>query len=128
MKRVLFELPIPSSALTRDPSLVALPKRQCELSLYVESEDGDRKMGFIFEGVEAYKCTYMTARTVDMINIAYDKLVRLGDTPWLAEVSANSSSYYIRRQGVPKDLQHLIICFDDGPCYEVLCASVRPLS
>jgi hypothetical protein len=126
MNRVLWEMPVPSSALTRGPSFAALLKRECELSFYVESDDGDKKAGILFDGVEAYKCTHMTARSVEMINTAYDKLVRLDDSPWLAEVKANSSAYYTKRQGAPKELQHLMICFDDGPCYEFICIGFKP--
>lgn len=122
MSRILFELPIPSSALTRGPSFVALLQRRCELSYYVETETGDRKAGIIFEGVEAYKCTYMTALTVEMIETAYDKLVSLDNSSWLAEIRESSHAYYVRRKGLPH-LQHLMICFDDGPCYEVICVN-----
>jgi hypothetical protein len=122
MSQILFELPIPSSALTRGPSFIALPRRRCELSYYVETETGDRKVGIIFEGVEAYKCTNMTARTVEMITTAYDKLVRCEGSSWLAEIRESSRAYYSRRQGLPS-LQHLLICFDDGPCYEVICVN-----
>lgn len=119
-------MPVPSSALTRGPSFTALLKRECELSFYVESDDGDQKAGILFSGVEAYKCTYMTARSVEMINTAYDKLVRIEGSSWLAEVKANSAEYYTKRQGGPKELQHLIICFDDGPCYEFICVEFKP--
>ena len=126
MNKVLWEMPVPSSALTRGPSFAALLKRECELSFYIETDDGDRKAGILFDGVESYKCTHMTARSVEMINTAYDKLVRVGDSSWLAEVKANSAEYYAKRQGAPKELQHLIICFDDGPCYEFICVGFKP--
>jgi hypothetical protein len=125
MKQILYELPITSSARTRGPTFAALLKRECELAYYVETQNGDRKIGIIFEGVEAYKCTYMTARSVEMINVSYDKLVRIDVSPWLAAVQSNSSEYYKRRQGSPPQLQHLMICFDDGPCYEIICVDFR---
>jgi hypothetical protein len=114
-------MPVPSSALTRGPNFAALLKRQCELSFYVESDEGDRKTGILFDGVEAYKCTHMTALSIEMINTAYDRLVRFDNSPWLSEVKINSDSYYVKRLGAPKELQHLMICFDDGPCYEFIC-------
>jgi hypothetical protein len=100
--------------------------RQCELSFYIESDDGDRKAGILFDDVEAYKCTHMTALSVEMINAAYDRLVRLENSPWLSEVKANSASFYRTRQGAAKDLQHLMICFDDGPCYEFIRGGFKP--
>ena len=126
MNRILWEMPVPSSALTRGLSFAALLKRECELSFYVESEDGDKKTGILFDGVEAYKCTHMTARGVEMINTAYEKLVLIDGSPWLEEVKAISSAYYTKRQGTPKELVHLMICFDDGPCYEFICIGFRP--
>ncbi len=120
-------MPVPSSALTKGPSFAALLKRECELSFYIETDDGDRKAGILFDEVESYKCTHMTARSVEMINTAYDKLVRIGDSSWLAEVKANSAEYYAKRQGTPKELQHLRICFDDGPCYEFICVGFKPI-
>ena len=119
--------PVPSSALTRGPYFAALPKRQCELSFYVEANEGDRKEGILFEGVEAYKCTYMTALSVQMIGTAYDKLVRLEVSPWLTEVIALSASHYLAREGSPRALQHLMMCFDDGPCYEIICTNYKLL-
>jgi hypothetical protein len=126
MSRILWEMPVPSSALTRGPAFAVLLKRQCELSFHIETDDGDRKAGILFDGVEAYKCTHMTARSVEMINLAYDKLVSLDDSPWLAEVNANCASYYMKRQGAPLNLQHLMISFDDGPCYEFICVGFKP--
>lgn len=119
-------MPVPSSALTRGPSFAALLKRECELSFYVEADDGDKKAGILFDGVEAYKCTHMTARSVEMINTSYDRLVRLDGSPWLAQVKANSAPYYAKRQASQKELQHLMISFDDGPCYEFICTGFKP--
>ncbi len=96
----------------------ALPKRQCELSWHVENDDGgDKRLALVFEGVEAYKCTYLTSCSAEMFNTAYGKLVNLGVTPWLNEVLKSSA----KASQPSKELQHLMICFDDGPCYEILC-------
>lgn len=123
MSQTLWELPVPSSALTSGPSFAVLPKRQCELSFHFEGEDdGDKRMGIVFDDVEAYKCTHMTARSLDMINTAYDRLVEIQSSAWLAEVRTNSAPYYANRQAAPKPLRHLMICFDDAPCYEFICS------
>jgi hypothetical protein len=126
MSDVLWELPVPSSQWTRGPSFAALMKRQCELSYFVESDDGDRKASIIFDGVEAYRCTYMTARSVAMIRAAYDRIVRLGETEWLVEVRQAVHEFYSRRRSAPPMLQHLMICVDDGPCYEIICTTFTP--
>ncbi|MBL9171545.1 MAG: hypothetical protein JNN07_27685 [Verrucomicrobiales bacterium] len=127
MNQALWEMPVSSSALTRGPNFSILLKRECELSFYVEADDGDKKAGIVFDGVEAYKCTHMTARSVEMIHSAYDKLVRLEDSSWLTEVKANSAEYYAKRQLTPKELQHLMIRFDGGPCYEVICTGFNAI-
>ena len=122
MTETLWKLPVPATAVLREPIFTALAKRQCELSFHIETDDGDNRVGLLFEGVEAYKCTYLTSCSAEMFNSAYGKLVRLGATQWLREVlkSYNASPE-------PKELQHLMICFDDGPCYEVICVSFQPI-
>jgi hypothetical protein len=122
MNQPLWELPGP---LTRGPIFGTLTGRSCEIAYYIETDDGDRKEALIFEGVEAFKSTYMTARSVDMIKAAYDKLVRVYPSSWLTEIQKNSDPYYRGREGVPRKLQHLMICFDDGPCYEFICVDFK---
>ncbi|WP_298252199.1 hypothetical protein [Bradyrhizobium sp.] len=125
MNQLLWELPVPSSSQTKGPTLNVLVGRECEIAYYIETDDGDRKEALIFEGVEAFKTTYMTARSVDMIEMAYDRLVRIEASPWLAETTKNSDPYYQSREGEARKLQHLMICFDDGPCYEFICAGFK---
>jgi hypothetical protein len=123
---VLWTLPVPSSSLTRGPTLSVLARRSCEIAYFVEADDSDRRSSIVFEGVEAFKCTYMTALSIDMINLAYDKLVRIKPSSWLADVVKVSDSYYRNRgQSERAPLQHLMICFDDGPCYEFICREFR---
>ena len=78
----------------------------------------------MFDGVEAYKCTYLTSCSAEMFNIAYGKLVRLAATPWLNEVLKSCA----KTSQASKELQHLMICFDDGPCYEVICVRFNETS
>ena len=127
MNESLWEMPVPASAITRGPTFTPLPKRQCELSFYIEVETGDRKCRLLFNGVEAYKCTYLTAINAGMIDAAYGKLVSLGDTQWLTEISRTRSDRYSKMKEIPPELKHLMICFDDGPCYEIVCVSFSEL-
>jgi hypothetical protein len=53
-----------------------------------------------------------------MVRSAYDKLVDMGSSQWLSEVNAVRAE--LRHT---TSLKHLRICFDDGPCYEFLCAT-----
>jgi hypothetical protein len=118
MPKDLWKLPVPATSLVRGPDFSALPKRQCEISFYIEKDDGDlSRIGILFDGVEAFKCTYLTSCSAEMFNTAYAKLVCLGVTPWLGEILNT-----FRNGNQPgTELRHLMICFDDGPCYEIIC-------
>lgn len=115
----LWKLPVAPTALIRSPNFVVLSKRQCKISMEFEGSSGVVRTALLFEGVEAFKCTYLTSCSAEMLSTAYGKLARLGSTPWLAETQ-NAGS---RRS--PIELQHLMICFDDGPCYEFICTGFR---
>ena len=126
MSEILWTMPVPPTALTRGPVFAQLPKRQCELSFHIESEDGgEKRVAVVLEGVEAYKCTNLSSLNAKMINSAYGKLVRLDGTSWLAEVSKFYNSYCASAKQTPKELKHLMICFDDGPCYEAICTGFK---
>ena len=81
-----------------------------------EDGTGIRRIALVFDGVEAYKTTYYHARGPETLE-AYDRLVSLGATSWLAEISACLERYGDSLAG----LEHLMIDFDDGPCYEMIC-------
>jgi len=126
MDEVLYKLPFPSSSRTTGPNLTALPRRQCEISYYVESEGGDQKVSLLFEGVEAYRCTYMSACSPEAITRTYDQLVRFDGSTWLAKVASSYDLYHRGKQDARR-LSHLAIYFDDGPCYEIICTGFRSL-
>ena len=114
--KILWQSPGPSSAY--HPKLVQYPKRILGIQFEFESEEGDLGACELkFLDVVAFKCTYLPALSAEMINSSYDKLVDMGRTDWLAE-----AQNLVNRKvhGAPK--YHLRICFDDGPCYEFLCA------
>lgn len=118
MPTELWKLPVPATSLVRGPDFSVLPKRQCEISFSIEGNDGGlERIALHFQGVESFKCTYLTSCTAEMFNTAYGKLVRLEATPWLTLLLKT----YARGDQPTDELQHLMICFDDGPCYEVAC-------
>lgn len=123
MTVTLWELPAPSTALLSTPVLHLSGGRVCELQFDFESEDGSPEpAGIRFAGVEAFKCTYFTSCTPEMISAAYDKVVDLGATAWLAEIRSCAG-----RHGVDtSSLRHVVIFFDDGPLYEFICSTVAP--
>jgi hypothetical protein len=113
----LWELPVPASALLTSPEFVVRPRRECELRLSIEGDDGGpRSIALGFGGVESYKCTFLTSCTADMFKLAYGKLVSL-DSNWLEEVRRSGR----KDQTTIEALRHLMITFDDGPCYEIIC-------
>lgn len=113
----LWRLPVPASALLESPKFVVRPRRECELRLSVEGEDGSPSpVTLLFSAVETFKCTYLTSCTAEMFNIAYGRLVSI-DGDWLGEIRRAGK----KSQAEIGALQHLMITFDDGPCYEIIC-------
>lgn len=111
--KVLWKLPAPSSA-DLEPTLDAQPG-VCTLSFAMDV-DRQTRGSITFLGVVSYRA-WFDAISADLLR-AYDKLIELDDTEWLAE--SRRSARHTRGE-----LRHLRICFDDGPCYEFICAAVR---
>ena len=122
MTQILWTLPVPSTALLRSPIFQVLLSRSCALFCEYENDDGDLvSLKLLFEGVQAFKCTYYKACTIEMINTAYDKVVDIGSTEWKAKIKARLVSSDQDILG----LKHLMIYFDDGPCYEFICRNFQ---
>ncbi len=87
MPTELWKLPVPATALVKGPEFNVLAKRQCEISFHIEGNGTELiKISLLFDGVEAFKCTYLTSSSAEMFKAAYAKLVRLGAAPWLSEL------------------------------------------
>ena len=96
------------------------PRRGAGIRMSYETAEGEQAVVLVFEGIEALRVTYDRARGDTMLE-AYDRLVDQGGTEWLGEILGN-----LRQHGGGVDgLAHLMINFDDGPCYEVICRSHR---
>ncbi len=113
----IWELPVPATAVEHDsPTLKFHTRRRLEIAIsYRDADDNLKSAALQFDNVAAFKCTYLPALTTGMITAGYGRLVDLGASEWLANT----------RQSPPLEvrLRHLLICFDDGPCYEFLCES-----
>ena len=121
MAETIWTLPVPSTALLSSPAFQKLLGRTCALaSEYEDDDDNVVSLKMLFEGVEAFKCTYYRACTIDMIR-AYDIVVDLGSTEWLTQIE----SQLVDSHEDAKGLRHLRTYFDDGPCYEFICRSFR---
>jgi hypothetical protein len=90
-----------------------------QLSMTYARGEEDITVRLAFLRISAFKATFHHACNADMIKWAYDQLVDLGSTEWLNEISRQIAS----RERVAPSLRHLMICFDDGPCFEFLCDS-----
>lgn len=115
--KTIWELPVPPTAIVRGPDFSVLPRRGTKLEFSIEGPAAkETTVTLRFDDVVAYRCTYLPALTATMVEAAYGKLVDLGATNWLTEVQR------VIRPLNPL-LRHLMICFDDGPCYELICES-----
>lgn len=127
MSKILWTLPFPSSS--GSTTLSVLPKRGLAITAEGVDEPESITVRIVFEKVEAYKCTYYMARIPEM-QIAYDKIVDLGETNWLTEVKNQLRQYgdlviSSPSHGPLDQLAHLMINFDDGPCYEFISRNFR---
>jgi hypothetical protein len=115
-----------SNRTATGPVLTQLPKRQLEICFYIEGKDAaEKRIALVFDEVESFKCTYLHSLELEMIENAYGKLVRLNNNPWLVRVLQQYNKYYEDARRTPKELRHLMICFDDGPCFEFICVGFR---
>jgi hypothetical protein len=120
MNTTLWDLPVASTGFTHGPELEMRPKRAIAIRFAfdgVAHDDGREKtLALVFDGTEALKVTHYNARPEWML-VAYDRLVDLGETTWLLETRDE-----LQRRGTSAhDVRHLMINFDDGPCFEILC-------
>jgi hypothetical protein len=119
MAEELYKIKVPSSALS-SPIFTMELGRRCSLSYSYEIENTDFEVHerLVFEGVEAFKCTYYTANSVEVFD-AYDRILKIVPSSWLKEIKNN-----LTQNGTEaSSLAHLRIFFDDGPCYEFICRS-----
>jgi hypothetical protein len=122
MAQTVWKLPVPSTALLSGAAFHQLLGRTCALAgEYEDDDDNVVSLKMLFEGVEAFKCTHDTAVTVEMIETAYDQVADLGSTEWLTQIE----SQLVDSREDATGLRHLMIYFDDGPCYEFICRSFR---
>jgi len=70
-----------------------------------EGDDAVISQKMIFGGVEAFRCAYYRAVSVDMIKIAYDRVVDLETTAWPSEIE-DRLGYESKNNG---SLRHLAV-------------------
>jgi hypothetical protein len=124
-----WQLTVPSTSFVVSPLFESRPRRVCALSWKYEAnsefvklpKEGIIRQELVFGGVAAFKCTFERLCGAELINLAYDAVVDLGETEWLAALRARSEGLLVRN--IP--LRHVAIFFDDGPCYEFICERVQ---
>jgi len=125
MTSTVFTIPVPSTSFLDDVKFSRLPRRKCSLKYSYEGEEDYSAIfeELIFDGVESFRCTYYMACSLEM-RYAYDKVLNVGLSQWLSEVIDNLS----QNNADTKNLKHLRVYFDDGPCYEFICKSFEVVS
>jgi hypothetical protein len=118
----LWRPPGPATGLVDSPRLEKRLGREVALVLKYEQEtDGtDILVSLVFDGTEAFRCTYYNA-IGQSASSAYNRLSDVGASPWLSEVKSNLAFHQADLEG----LTHMMIMFDDGPCYEFICRTFR---
>jgi hypothetical protein len=119
MSKIVYTLPVASTALVKEPKFGVLLGRFCSLTYSNEADNNPELViveKLLFEGVEAFQCTYYRAVWIDMID-TYDRLTDMGKSKWLDAIIRNLNE----SGGTPPGLKHLRLYFDSGPCYEFVC-------
>lgn len=75
----------------------------------------------VFKDVVHYRTTYMAALRADFIREAYDRVVDVGTSPELLDVTAA-----MQANGRIAKIKHYRVCFDDGPCFDFIAAGFEP--
>ena len=118
MKTIILKLPFSSSAFMNGISFRDLPNRGTSFDFSYENELGEFVSGcIVFAGAVSIRITYFPAITGEMIVDSYDRIVDMGMTRELIEVSAAISKNGKRELS----LKHYRVCFDDGPCLDIIC-------
>jgi hypothetical protein len=121
MFTTLWKLPVPATAIDDGPHLEIRPGHDVAIRMGYEGDnDAAEQVILIFEGVEVFQFSYMLACNPTMLE-SYGKLIDRGSSEWLQSVRASVS----RNGGPSGELKHLMILFDDGPCYEAACTAFR---
>ena len=122
-------MPESATAIIRGPVFKVLAKRQCEISFSIEGEAGGEKwLALVFDEVETFKSTYLTSLgslNMELRRQSYESVISIFDSPWLREVKQSNIDYCASARLIPRELQHLMITFDDGPCYEFICGAFK---
>src|SRR5882724_8627845 len=98
--KVVWNSPAPSSGFLNDAEFKELHKRECQVSFRYEDDQTQsiRHVILSFINIAAFRCTYLPALSVEMIETSYDKLIDIESSDWLTEAveSMKSSGFDYR--------------------------------
>ena len=118
-KTALLTLPVPSTAFLDDVLLVYPVGGRLELRFRYEEDQATRLGTLWFDGVAAHRHVTERACTVDHVRDAYDTLVEVRHSEWLAGIAMAAS-----RHGLASDdLHHYLVYVDSMGAYEVVAAT-----
>ena len=85
-----------------------------------DGDDTPATVSLLFRDVAIYQTTFLPALRPEISGPAYDSLIDVGDTEWLRQVAPTSQRF----DGTTR--RHFRISMGvDGPCYDVIAASVE---
>ena len=86
MAEELYKIKVPPTALSSPIFTVELGRR-CSLFYTYEIDNTNSEVHerLVFEGVEAFKCTYYTANSIEVFD-AYGRILKLDRSAWLHEI------------------------------------------
>ena len=118
-------MPVPPTAIYQGPLFRILDKRKCEISFVYETPNREFERAVLhFHNTESFKCTYLySLGSIDRsLRVeAYGNLVSVTTDDWLKKVTESYLEYCKIARIAPHDLQQMVIVFDDGPCFEIIC-------
>lgn len=129
MSRELWALPPDVTTVMRGPHFRELSRQRCELLFSLESTDGSEQWhALVFGGVEVFKCTHSKSiGTIphDVRREAYGKVIIVSNSVWRDQVNTSYSEHMRGYNESPRNLHHMAIYFDDGPCFEFICSEFK---
>jgi hypothetical protein len=113
-KSALFELPIPSTELTRDAFICG-----DELRFQFVREGLPIRAALRFDKIAAIQARSERSCTASQIEAAYDVLVEIHDSEWLAQIKADTQELWRDKW----EMHHYMIYLDSAGCFEFIAAS-----
>ncbi|MHA4816883.1 hypothetical protein ACXZ65_21285 [Streptomyces aculeolatus] len=117
-KHPLATLPVPSTSFTEDPVFMH-PGGEAELHCEYERDGLTVRGGIRFDGVRAFRFRSEGHCTVWHLEDAYDTLVEVSPSNWVAELSDAEPS----ETGGHWVMRHFLIFIDSAGAYEIAASS-----